>query len=57
MADSEIKGTSINVTTKQGEVQLSGDVASQEHADKAMEIARGVDGVTGVQNNLKVKAS
>ncbi|MGH8773164.1 MAG: BON domain-containing protein [Burkholderiales bacterium] len=57
MADSEIKGTSIDVTTKQGEVQLSGDVASQEHADKAMEIARGVDGVTGVQNNLKVRAS
>ncbi|MGH8719970.1 MAG: BON domain-containing protein [Burkholderiales bacterium] len=56
MADSEIKGMSINVTTKKGEVDLSGEVASEAQAQKAMEIARKVEGVTGVQNNLKVKA-
>lgn len=56
MADSDIKGTSISVDTVKGEVKLSGSVESQAHADKAMEITRGVDGVTGVQNDLEVKS-
>jgi hyperosmotically inducible protein len=55
LADPGIKGTSINVTTVKGEVQLSGNVKSEEQAQKAMEIARSVEGVTGVQNNLQVK--
>jgi hyperosmotically inducible protein len=55
MADDEIKGMNINVDTKGGEVKLTGNVQSDAQAKKAMEIARGVDGVTGVQNNLQVK--
>lgn len=57
MADPDIKGMNINVTTTKGEVKLEGKVASEEQVKKAMEIAREVEGVTGVQNNLQVKAS
>lgn len=57
MADPDIKGMNINVTTMNGEVKLEGKVASEGQMKKAMEIARGVEGVTGVQNNLEVKTS
>jgi hyperosmotically inducible protein len=57
MADPDIKGTNINVDTMKGEVKLSGTVKSEAQVQKAMEITRGVEGVTGVQNNLQVKSS
>jgi len=48
---------SINVTTYRGQVQLSGFVDSQEKADQAVTVARGVNGVENVQNSLQVKSA
>jgi hyperosmotically inducible periplasmic protein len=47
----------INVDTdNKGRVTLSGTAASQNAADNAVSIARGVRGVTSVQNNIQIKA-
>lgn len=50
-----IKATEINVETYKGDVQLSGFVADPGDAAKAVEIARGVKGVTSVKNDVRVK--
>lgn len=55
LGDPMLKVFQINVKTYKGEVQLSGFVDSQQSADKAGEVARGVPGVVGVKNNLIVK--
>jgi osmotically-inducible protein OsmY len=44
----------VNVTTYRGTVQLSGFVESRDLADRAAEIARGVDGVRSVRNDIQV---
>lgn len=54
-ADPALKVFQINVETFKGEVQLSGFVDSQTMSTKAAEVARGVNGVTAVKNNLIVK--
>ena len=47
--------TRINVDTdKNGVVELSGTVANKEEMDKAVSIARGVDGVVSVNSQLKI---
>ena len=55
LTDPALKVFQINVETFKGEVQLSGFVDSQQSADKAGKVARGVSGVVGVKNNLVVK--
>jgi osmotically-inducible protein OsmY len=50
-----IKASEINVETFKGDVQLSGFVADPKDAAKAVEIARGVKGVTSVKNDVRVK--
>ena len=45
----------ISVETYKGVVQLSGFVDSQQAVDKAGQIARSVNGVQSVKNNLIVK--
>jgi osmotically-inducible protein OsmY len=47
----------INVQTFRGVVQLNGFVESQDKIDRATEVARGVEGVRSVENNLQVKPS
>jgi len=42
-------------TDAKGQVVLSGTVKSQEEADKAVGIARNVEGVTSVTSKLKIK--
>ena len=54
-ADDFLKSFEISVETYKGIVQLSGFVDSQKAVDKAGEIARGVQGVKSVKNNLNVK--
>ncbi len=54
-ADDFLKSFQIGVKTYKGTVQLSGFVESRQAADKAGEIARGVEGVRSVQNDLIVK--
>ena len=55
LADSTLKSLEIHVTTTNGVVALSGVVESQKSIDRSLEIARGVKGVTSVENNLVVK--
>ena len=54
-ADDFLKSFEISVETYKGIVQLSGFVGSQQAVDKAGEIARGVQGVKSVENDLNVK--
>ena len=53
--DPALKVFQINVETFKGEVQLSGFVDSAQSVTKAGEVARGVEGVKSVKNNLIVK--
>ena len=54
-ADPEVKATEVKVETFKGEVQLSGFVQSRESAQRAVELARQVEGVKGVKNDTVVK--
>ena len=54
-ADDFLKSFQISVKTFQGTVQLSGFVNSQQAADKAGQIAKSVNGVKSVKNDLIVK--
>lgn len=53
--DPNLKVNEINVETFKGVVQLSGFVRSQADIDKAVQVARGVGGVTSVKNDMRVK--
>ena len=53
--DDFLKSFQISVETFKDVVQLSGFVDSQAAADKAAQIARNVEGVKSVKNNLVVK--
>lgn len=50
-----LKSAEINVETFKGVVQLSGFVSSQSDINRAVEIARAVDGVKSVQNDMQLK--
>ncbi|MDY0212695.1 MAG: BON domain-containing protein [Desulfuromonadaceae bacterium] len=50
-----LKTLQITVVTFKGDVQLSGFVDSAQSAEKAGEVARGVNGVVSVKNDLVVK--
>lgn len=50
-----LKVTEINVETFKGTVQLSGFVKSRADMSKAIEVARGVNGVTSVKNDMRLK--
>jgi osmotically-inducible protein OsmY len=53
--DKQVSALKIEVETDHsGMVKLTGNAKSQAEADKAVEIAKGVQGVTSVQNNIKV---
>jgi osmotically-inducible protein OsmY len=53
--DDFLKSFQISVETYKGVVQMSGFVDSQRAVDKAVQIARSVNGVRSVKNNLIVK--
>lgn len=55
IADEAIKSTDIAVVTRKGEVQLSGFVNSQTQIDRALMIAKAVEGVTNVNNEMTIK--
>lgn len=54
LADSDVGGLDIDVDTMEGEVTLSGTVESEMESQKAEAIAKSVDGVVSVTNNLVV---
>lgn len=55
LGESTLKSAEINVETFKGIVQLSGFVSSQAAANKAVELARAVKGVSSVKNDMRIK--
>ncbi len=57
ITDSQTKGNGADtsVETRKGEVHLSGFVDNQSQADREVQLAKGVEGVTSVDNKLMVK--
>ena len=50
-----LKSAEINVETFKGTVQLSGFVSSNADINKAVDVTRGVAGVTSVKNSMRLK--
>lgn len=55
MADDIVKSADIAVVTRDGTVQLSGFVNNQGQIDRAIQVAKGIDGTTQVSNDLSIK--
>ncbi|HEX8962056.1 MAG TPA: BON domain-containing protein [Rhodocyclaceae bacterium] len=53
--DPNLKANEIGVETYKGVVQLSGFVASQSEISRAVQVARSVNGVRSVKNDLHIK--
>jgi osmotically-inducible protein OsmY len=53
--DPSLKSAEINVETFKGVVQLSGFVSTQSDIDRAVGLARSVNGVTSVRNDMRLK--
>ena len=53
--DEQVKARNIDVETYKGVVALSGFVDSSSEADRAVTLARKVDGVQSVKNDLHVR--
>jgi hyperosmotically inducible periplasmic protein len=57
IAEPGLKGLAIDVDTTQNVVTLSGSVATETAKQEAERVARGIEGVKDVTNNLSVKAA
>lgn len=55
-ADELVKARNINVDTFRGVVQLNGNVNSAAEKERAISLAKKVDGVVEVRDNLKLAA-
>jgi hyperosmotically inducible protein len=55
VGDPYVKGFEIKVETRKGKVQLSGFVDDQAGADRAILVARAVEGVKDVENAMTLK--
>ena len=55
--DPVVKALQVNVDTFKGVVQLSGFVDTAEQKSRAEQVARGINGVGNVKNNISVKAT
>lgn len=53
--NTEVKGFDIQVETRKGEVMLSGFVSNQAQIDQAVNVAKAVEGVTNINNQLSIK--
>jgi len=51
----DLKSLDVHVETQNGTVMLSGFVPSQAEADKAIQVARNVKGVSKVENGLQIQ--
>ena len=54
-ADKQVKATEVNVETFKGRVQLSGFVSSNAAMDQAITVTRGIQGVTSVDNGMRIR--
>jgi osmotically-inducible protein OsmY len=50
-------GMEISVETFRGQVQLSGFAKSQADIDKALQLTRGISGVKGIKNDIRLRAA
>lgn len=57
LATDDLRESTINVDVSNDVVTLSGSVASKAQSDKAVSVAKGIEGVKDVKNNLKVQAN
>lgn len=55
LADANVKSLDIAVVTRKGEVQLSGFVDNQSQIERVLEVARGIEGVSSVSNEMSLK--
>jgi hyperosmotically inducible protein len=55
LADPTMKSLDVSVTTRKGEVQLSGFVDNDLQLTRAVEVATGIDGVSSVVNHMSIK--
>ena len=55
LGDESTKSRDIAIVTRKGEVQLSGFVDNQQQIDRAIEITHGIQGVSGVSNEMSIK--
>lgn len=55
LADPDVKSFDIQTETRKGEVQLSGFVDNEAQVERAMTVARAVEGVKTVSNKMSVK--
>ena len=55
LSDAGVKSADISVVTRKGEVQLSGYVDDQAQIERAINVARGVEGVQRVGNEMSIK--
>jgi hyperosmotically inducible periplasmic protein len=55
LADPLMKSLDVSVTTRDGEVQLSGFIDNELQMSHAVDIARGTNGVSSVVNHMSVK--
>lgn len=53
----DLRDSTINVDVDNAEVMLSGTVATQAQKTKAAEVAKGIEGVKSVRNNLAVSSN
>jgi osmotically-inducible protein OsmY len=56
ITDERVNGADINVDTSGGKVTLTGNLPDQEQVERALQIARGVQGVEAIENRLTVGA-
>lgn len=56
IGDPKVSALNIHVKTVKGTVQLSGEALDQSEIDRAVELAKSVDGVTGVETDIRLKA-
>jgi osmotically-inducible protein OsmY len=55
ISDADLKSLEINVETYKGVVQLSGFVSTRAESEKAAALARSVEGVKSVKNDIRLK--
>ncbi len=57
MADKSVDSTDIKVETYKGTVQLSGFAKTQTEINRAVQIARNVNGVQSVKNDIVLRSA
>ena len=55
LEDEQVKSNEVNVETFKGVVQLSGFVSSNAAMQQAVKVTRGIQGVTSVKNDMRIK--